>query len=133
VVAAGGFRLIVSNLDANKDVDVFVNPDGPLPTASSHQFAGLSAWAEIVDVYGSNFQNNCANNATTGCFYWFGVSPYTSGQHLFSIIVVPYGSTMPLTDGVPQDGMQLAGSTGYYSFSFPSNVRAREAVIVVFC
>ena len=119
VVAAGGFRLIVSNLDENKDVDVFVSFEA-FPTVQAHDFAGISAWAEILDINGANFKSTCG---TPTCYYYIGVSPYTFGQHFFSILLVPFGAVMPLADGEPIDGSQIAGTTGYYTFPFLSNVR----------
>ena len=130
LVAAGGFRLIVSNLDANKDVDIFVSYNA-FPTNATFDFESISTLAEILDINQlsqPSFQTNltCPMNVGSECFYYIAVSPYTAGQHFFSILAVPFDAVMPISDGVPIDGSQVLGSSGYYSFNFFSNVREKK-------
>jgi hypothetical protein len=64
---AGQFRVILSNLDATKDVDLFVgNSARGAPTSTSYDFASISSYAEIVDVSSSTTppfdHKNCAQH-----------------------------------------------------------------------
>jgi hypothetical protein len=55
--------------------------------------------------------------------FYLAASPYTWGAHGFSLVVLPLGLPVPLADGVPSDGKQSAGTTGYFTFAFQANVR----------
>jgi hypothetical protein len=123
-VGVSGFRVTVSNLDAGKDVDLFVgDPTIPYPNITRNTVASLSGWAEIVDIGPNTVPplNNCGGGL---CAYYFGVSPYTTGQHFFTIEVSLLGAPVTLYDGVPVDGSQQAGTTGLYNFGFPLVVRS---------
>ncbi len=114
-----------SNLAPPLDVDMFVSDwTSPSPPSStSYKWASTNSFAEILDI-------TPGAGAPNPCNYTIAVSPFTPGKNVpYSISIMLPNTTLPLTPGVPTDGLTPAGGTTYFNISFPVPTNTLTAVV----